>query len=832
MSSLPLPPDGVRTAVASLIDRYRPLPGTLDEMLDPQGGVRSHWLHFLESLAGLGDGEAPRRFASADRYLREAGVFYRVYDSSGGAEQAWPLAHLPLLLRAREWDALSRGLVERAEVLESVLADLYGRQRLIADDLLPASLVAGSGDFLRPMLGALAPNTHHLWLYAVDLGRGPDGRWWVLRDRTQAPSGAGYAIQNRVALARAFPVISRRLNVERLAGFFDGFRSALAGLNRGGEARVGLLSPGIHNETYFEHAYLARYLGLLLVEGGDLTVRNDVAYVRTVNGLRRIDVLWRRLDSAFADPLELNARSHIGVPGLAGAVRAGNLIVANALGSGFPEARAMMSFVPAIARRLLGRDPLLPNIATWWCGQTQARDMVLESLDTMAIASAFRRDMPGRAEFGPVVAGELAASERARLAESIARRGVDYVGQELVRLSTMPVWHEGAIHPRPFILRAFVARTTSGWQVMPGGFCRVSQGSDPRAVSMQRGGRSADVWILADGPVSLKTLLPANDDTSVRRLPALLPSRAADNFFWLGRYLDRADMMLRVLRAFVVRAGEGDDGENPIQPELAAALVDLGAISDEQAGFGAAAVAMSAFGAGAPVGSIPATVHGAFNAAARVRDRLSPDGWSALRDLDAQVGVPLPPATPEAEIVDRINAGLRLIAAFSGLAQENMTRHTAWRFLELGRRIERAIGSTQLVQRFSSRDAPSIALDVLLELLDSSITYRQRYSIAAARVPVVDLVTLDPNNPRSIAFQAERVVEHLHALPDYRPGDLPGEAERGAMRLAADLATARASRVDATTLRRIESGFLELAEALARTYFTDRALRARDTDLL
>src|SRR6266545_2162786 len=396
-----------------LLAGYRPLLGIFDEMMDRDGRVRAHWQPLLAMLARLGPQELSRRFAAADRPLHESGVFYRVYEDASGAERPWPLSHVPLLINASEWHTLKAGLTQRAELLEAVLADAYGPANLVRERRLPAAVIAGNPEFLRPLVGVVPAGGAHLRFYAVDVGRSPAGHWWVLRDRTQAPSGSGYALENRIALSRAMPDVYRALKVERLAPFFQAFQAELSALKRQDDSRVCVLTPGPMSETYFEHAYLARYLGFLLVEGEDLTVRDDGVFIRTVSGLRRAEVLVRRLDSDFADPLELNARSRLGVPGLVQAVRDGKVVMANALGSGVVEARALLSFLPALSPAVLGCDLALPNVATWWLGQARARDEVIDRLDEMVIASAFVGDLPGHGEQREVLGATLEPEARA-----------------------------------------------------------------------------------------------------------------------------------------------------------------------------------------------------------------------------------------------------------------------------------------------------------------------------------------------------------------------------------------------------------------------------------
>src|SRR3982074_588248 len=533
--------------VAQWTRGYARLPGIPDEYLAQDGTPRAVWTRFFDAFAELTPGDIERRFGSADRHLREAGVTHRAPGET--AERLWPLSHLPLLIDEADWQQLTAGIVQRAEVLELVLSDLYGEGRLVAGGAIPAAAIAGSAEYLRSVCGIKPPGGRYLNLYAADVGRGPDGRWWVLGDRTQAPSGAGYALENRLVLSRAFATLYKSMNVERVAPFFEAFRDSLRASADRDEPRIGLLTPGLFSETYFEHATLARYLGFLLVEGDDLAVSGDRIHIRTVAGLKRLDVLLRRVDSNSLDPLELDASSRLGVPGLIDVVRKNGVAVANMPGSGGLEARALLGFLPSLSRRFFGEDLKMPHIATWWCGQKAAREEVLSRLDEFAIEGAYARGVPGFPGNGPVLASELSPSERERLKTAISDRGIDYVGQELVRLSTTPAWDNARIPPRPFVLRVFAAATPDGWPIMPGGFCRIAEQLDARAVSMGDGARAADVWVVSDKAVSASTLLPAGDTVRIRRVARGGARRGADNLFWLGRYLERAEATLRLVRA-------------------------------------------------------------------------------------------------------------------------------------------------------------------------------------------------------------------------------------------------------------------------------------------
>jgi uncharacterized circularly permuted ATP-grasp superfamily protein/uncharacterized alpha-E superfamily protein len=807
--------------LAPLIGGYHPLPGVYDEMMEPGGRVRPVYQPFLDMIEERGAADFQRRTVAADTYLRESGVFYRVYDDEAGEARSFPLSHVPLLVSAEEWRDLAAGLAERASLLDRILGDIYGPGRLVADRVLPAAAVAGSPDFLRPLVGVAPRGGSHLRLYAADIGRGPDGRWWVLSDRTQAPSGAGYALETRLAMARALPDFYAEMNVERLAGFFQTFRAGLS-VGMGAESRVCVLTPGQLNETYFEHAYLARYLGFILVEGADLTVRDGELFIRTVSGLRKAEVLWRRLDADFADPLELATHSRLGVPGLVGAVRAGSVTMVNALGSGAVEARSLLGFLPGVSRHLDGHEPVLPHVATWWCGQAIEREAVLAALDSFVIAPAFGASVPGVLDKGPVVVADLAPEERARLADAIRRRGMDFVAQEIVKLSTMPVWREGRLEPRPFTLRVFLAKDGDGWTVMPGGFCRVADRVDARAVTMQRGGRTADVCVLSEGPVAPTTLLPSAETVRIRRHTGSLPSRAADNLFWLGRYIERCEATLRLLRVLGGPLVGAEDQGGEVQKRIMSILEAWEALPPKLLRPTPAGVAAAVLHRTDLPGGLLGIARNARAAASVIRDRFSPDAWRALSDLVDALAEPKEPGSREGEAFLRVEAVLRILSSFSGLAQENMNQLTGWRFLEIGRRLERGIATARFVARFGGKGASGPALDALLALCDSQITYRMRYVMVAARAPVLDLVVLDHNNPRSLVFQAARIAEHLTALPGHIADGRMSPPERAVAKLLTELRVVDPEDVDVGSMQDAERALMSVSDLVSTRYFTLR----------
>ncbi|MHB2266574.1 circularly permuted type 2 ATP-grasp protein [Aliihoeflea sp. PC F10.4] len=780
---------------AALMGSYHPPAGAYDELLDATGAVRPLWRPMVGELSRLSAEKVEARIARGDEYLRDAGVYLRQFGSDD-ADRVWPLSHLPVLIDEDDWSSLVEGLAERADLLERVVADLYGENRLVAEGHLPASLIAQSPEWLRPMVGVEPASGHRLHLIAFDVARGPDGRWWVLGDRTQAPSGAGFALENRVATARVFSELYARSNVHRLAGFFRDFRENLQALAPG-QARSAILTPGPLSETYFEHAYIARYLGMTLLEGEDLVVEQGRLMVRTVSGLEPVGALWRRLDASYADPLELDGRSQLGTPGLVSALRAGTLSMVNALGVGILETRALLAFMPRLGEILTGRQPCLPNVATWWCGDQAARAHIDGRTD-LHWSAALSTRLPYEGDL-PLGTHGFADPSMTPDALRLAHPEL-FVAQEIVSLSATPVLEEGCLAAGQCSLRVFLARTPQGWQALPGGYARIASG-EGGAASLGQGGRVADVWVVAKAPVERVSLLGTEQIAGQGPRQGALPSRAADNLFWLGRYVERAEDTMRLVRAYRVRADETGDEETPLLTFFTDYLTELGVDTDQRLPEGLAM-----------------TIGSAVFSASKVRDRLSIDGWAALKDLSAT-------ATSMQRNADLSDAGgaimgilLRKITGFSGLAHENMYRFAGWRFMRIGRSLERAAATSAMLCGMFDEEAPGGALDIALEVGDSVMTHRRRYSLEASAASVAALLVLDPMNPRSILFQVSEIDEQVNLLPD---GGLTGRAAglaRATIRLRTLLATALPDEVDPAFLDRIRLELEAISDHMSRIY--------------
>jgi len=734
--------------VSRLLAGYTRMPGVPDELVGPDGGLRPAWADFIAALAAIPDAELETRQARGDRYLRDAGVYFRQYGPTAPMERDWPLSHMPVLIAEGEWTGIEAGLIERADLLERVVADLYGGNRLVAEGHLPPELVASNGEWLRPLVGVQPRGGHFLHFLAFDIGRGPNGDWWVIGDRAQAPSGAGFALENRIATARVFSDLYAELNVPHLAGFFKSFRDALHGLRANADRRIAVLTPGPMNDTYYEHAYLARYLGLMLLEGEDLTVRNGELMVRTVAGLRPVGVLWRRLDANWVDPLELEQSSQLGTPGMLDALRAQGLTMINALGSGVIEARAFLAFLPRIAEALTGEKLTLPNIATWWCGQERERDYVKQNAERMTIGDAFATEPLFERGDMAVSGGRIDPARGESLSDWLDRDGDRLVGQEAITLSTTPAFENGKLVPRPMSLRIFLGRTHNGWQVMPGGLARIGRSSESAELAMQKGGSAADIWVVSKRPVPRVTMLATSADGVVRQSPEELPSRAADNLFWLGRYVERAENAVRITRAYHLRLAEASAADRDL---LAAAAGHLGRLdAGPENGFPAGLTTM---------------LQSAAYAASRVRDRFSVDGWNALSDLDKTVAGMTGTARPGDDMARAMSVLLRKISGFSGLVHENMYRYTGWRFLSIGKALERAHLLSCLLIDLCDEKAPDGSLDFALEAADCTSAHRRRYALSSRRETVVDLLALDPLNPRALIYQLDEIEAHMGYLP-------------------------------------------------------------------
>lgn len=821
-----------------LLAAYRPPAGVVDEMLDESGQVRPAWHRLVASLEQIGSDGLAKQTEQARRLLRDNGVTYNVFGESSGEDRPWELDCVPMLITSGEWNRISEGLTQRAALLNLILVDLYGRQDLLRQGVLPADIVLGNSEYLLPCRDVRVPNDCYLHLYAAHLGRGSDGNWTVVADRTQGPSGAGYALENRLVMSRVFAEQFHDARVRRHATFFKTLRDSLfsSATRHKENPRVVLLTPGPSSSVYFEDIYLARYLGYTLVEGSDLTVRDNSVFLKTLGGLLPVDVVLRRLPDLECDPLELRSESMLGVAGLLQAARAGNVVVANALGSGILEAPALAAFLPELCRRMLGEELKLPSVPTWWCGRVDDRRYVLDHLRELIIKPALLHRSRK-----PVYGGSLSEEELQRLAARIEKHPNAYAAQAMIERSSTPVWNKGSLQPRHVALRTFVAADGEKYDVMPGGLIRVTAESHVPAVSMSSGQGSKDLWILSEGPVAQVSLLkPYGAPIELRRSGNDLPSRVADNMFWLGRQLERAEGVVRQWRAVIMRwMSESEPGAVVELPILFDALLQDWPIKHPLAD-----------GKGDPYrdrfrqllqlcydeqrpDSLRSTIYAAHRLASIMRDRLSIDSYRIISRLRSEIGTGGQQSMSLDDVLLQLNQLIVLLSAFSGMGMESMTRGPSWRFLDIGRRLERAQHTVRLLHGVLVRQLPEPApvIEALLEIADSSMTYRSRYLTSIQLAPALDLILTDETNPRSAAFQLAALAKHVEGLPhdDERPQSTPEQrvmlAAQTELRLTDVEALCHASESDGgehrqlgELLARLERHLNALSEAIAHTY--------------
>ena len=877
------------TADGAEMPEYSAIPGRLDESLGPDGRVRTRWKQVAAEMAGLGPGGLLARRAELARLLRNDGATYNVTRDGRSSRRPWSLDPCPLVLDDTEWSALERAVAQRVALLDLVLADLYGRRRLVAEGLVPAELVLGSPSFLRACADTATPDARHLFLTAVDVVRDRQGAFRSIGDWAQAPSGLGYALVNRKALSRVLPSLHRASGVERLAGFFRSIRAGVARVAPEGvdDPRVVILTPGPLSETYFEHAYLASYLGYALVEGRDLVVNNNRVWLRSLAGLDPVDVVIRRVDDQWCDPVELRADSLLGVPGLLEAARRGRVAVVNPIGSAIIEHPALTGLLGRVAPIMLGEELALRGPETWWCGHPRGLSHVLASLEELVV-------FPVGASTGlwPVVGSNLSADALAGLRDRIRSRPADWVGQEVVEPSTVPtVSDNGTLEPRPAVIRTFSVAgeaagdgASHGFTVLPGGLTRVGVATDAGIISSRGEGTSKDTWVASAEPaLQQSTWLPSarapKRPAVIPELPTPLPGRVAAQLFMLGRSAEHAELVIRLIRTVLTRLdqplGMGvDGGAESLQVLLSALRTVSGfdAVSEpddpgfrpggpalptppvQSAGRGdgtraadhepevptdrrALALLLDAGVDGSLVSSLGLVVDAAYS----VREQLSSDTWQLIGDVEEELArLRHRPPTQLVGVQSSLQRLLQALLALSGLSAENMERDSAWLFLDGGRRLDRAQSLVRLVRAVLVRKRAGVVEDLLLESLlktsESLIIFRRRSGPIMHVAGAVDLLVYDAANPRSVIFQLDRLVDHLEDMPEQSSAQRLGNEERLVLETATMLRLTDAGRlaaVDQDTGLRMEldavfgrvDGLLgELLDSLRHTYFAHERL--------
>ncbi|MDO9142413.1 MAG: circularly permuted type 2 ATP-grasp protein [Methylobacter sp.] len=819
--------------------------GVYDEMLAKEHKVLPHWERFMDAMGAMGSEQLESCRREAQRLLRENGVTYNVYGDSQKLTRPWRLDPVPLLISSDEWRLIEAGLQQRAELLDLVLKDIYGKQQLLKKGLLPSELVLAHDGFLHPCVGALPHQQRHLIVYSANLARGHNGRMWVLDDRSQAPSGAGYALENRTVMTRVLPDIFRETQVHRLSVFFKALRKGLADSapHNKEDPRIVILTPGSLNETYFEHAYLSSYLGFSLVQGDDLTVRDGRVWLKSLDGLQPVDVILRRVDDSFCDPLELRSASRLGVAGLLEAVRRNNVAIANPLGSSVLENPGLLAFLPRLSRYFLNQELLLPSVATWWCGQRRERDFVLQNLDRLVI-KPINRSAGHHVLFG----GALSSKEKERLRAAIITKPHCYVGQEHVSFSTVPALVDHHIEPRFAVLRNFVVAGGDGYQVMPGGLTRVARQQDDFIVSNQAGGISKDTWVLADEPDRQVSLwLQTGRNVVLSPVTEPLTSRAANNLFWVGRHLERIKTSTRLLRTIVLKLTTTLESDDPLNSQsLSVLLCALTQVTGTYPGFIKSNadvlkqpqhelldLAKNAQRAGTLTANIQAFAQTAFS----IRDAWSQDTWRCVDNIQRRWQQRVVNNECDLEQLQKhLDDLMTGFVAFIGLTTESMTREAGWLMLDSGRRLEGSLALVALLRAtVVQRHEPALQnqlLEAVLVSTDSLSIYRRRYRSFIQLPMVLELLLQDETHPRSLVYQLQQLSNHIGALPRERGNGRLSEEERLILRAYTDLRLLKVSELiqaddEASVYSELESVLSalttllwQLYEVLAQAYFS------------
>ncbi len=811
-----------------------------DEAVDTSGAARLHWKAFSEAFGALSADEQAQRQERLRRLVLENGIAHDLF-AEPGSRQPWSIDLIPIMISAGEWAQLERGLIQRAALYDLIAKDIYGQQTLLRTSKIPPRLVFSDPAFLHACREP-KPGAHLINFFAADLIRDPGGSWRIIDVHAETPAGIGFALANRLLHGQLMGDIFRVCGGKRLASYFQQLQSELLSRIERDDPLITLLTPGPRHEDYFSHAYLSRYLGFQLVEGGDLRVIGSRVYMKTLEGLKPIDLMIRCVQGSQCDPLELDPNGFAGPVGLVQALRKNQRMLINFLGTAVIQNRGLAPSLPQIAKALMGQDLIIEDTQRRWLGDMDARAFVFAHPERFVIRHAHEgTGRPGRAEQG-IMPDRLSGRELDSLRFELDVSGQNYVAEERHDCATAPSWTPGGLQARPFAMRVYVSAVDGDYRVMPGGLAMSLDGTPGVAMSAMDG-HSRDVWVCSEEKTSLPhiTLMrPAGEVAHVLRAGTGLRSRIADNLYWLGRYGERADWVMRLMRGALSRAddtqtgGTGDGGPKALelillkdQPPVS--LPPLG--SDAKAIEQAVRLLMTAPGR---TYSVPGLKNNMLRVGSIVRERLSLEVWRTLLRF-SNIGSPQPQEIADpVQLLDRLNAGIVTIASLNGLTAENMTRNFGWRFQDMGRRIERALNLAELLLTLfgesPKEEEETARLFFVLNVADSTITFRQRYLFAPILSLVLDLLMVDETNPRGIGFQLCRISEHLDALPQASQHAPHNEEQRQILELLTRVRLAKVSSLahpgpgeERTELQELLShlisGLPKLSEAITRRYF-------------
>lgn len=776
----------------ALFEHYSSIQHFYDEFLDTDGSPRPNWKTFFQSFSKLGNEEIMSRNQDMLRLLKENGVTYNIYDDPAGLNRPWKLDLIPFLINKEEWQKIESGLIQRARLLDLIFKDIYGNQDLIKRGLLPMELVYNHAGFLRHCRGIQQPGQKQLIFYAADIARSADGRIWIVNDRTQAPSGSGYALENRMAMARILPEFFSGLKVRRLSTYFNALRNALIEMAPGKNPnpRIVILTPGPSNETYFEHSYLASFLGYTLVQGNDLMVKDNYVWLKTLSGLEKVDVILRRVDDVYCDPLELREDSQLGVPGLLHVLRCGNVSIANPLGSSVLENPGLMPFLNGIARHLLGEDLIMPTIASWWCGQKEEREYVMEHIHELVIKKIYKDSTRSTSVDGSSLNGK----QIAELKEQIHAHPTIYVGQEKINFSSTPSLISGKVEPRNALFRSFLVSNNGGYIAMTGGLTRTTASLGNFIISNQQGGISKDTWIISPEPGRILNVRKELERNYSAMHSGSLPSHTAENLFWVGRYTERVLGNARFLRTVMQFIAEGNnlmsDNDTQSEQNLLMSLTHFTTTypgftgdDDEEKFANPWKELRDVLSDEKRAGSLGYNLSLFKKAVYSVRDHWSTDTWRVLRSIEEEwANIGNDAHTGHHRMLSALDNLITSTVAFIGLNRESISREQGWVMLDTGRKMEQSLLLiTMLLATLVKKHDEQTEYDLQESILvsnESLVNYRYKYRTHLQLPLVLDLMLLDPNNPRSLVYQLDRLKAYLSQLPKPQPGHTLAEHER------------------------------------------------------
>ena len=747
-----------------------------DELASGKDEISPQWQKLADYYDRIGSHRMEQAYEEVGRQLRENGVTYNVYGDPDGMNRPWNLDPVPMVFSSEDWSVIEKGLKQRAHLLNHILQDIYGSRKLIKEGLIPFELIYNHRGFLRQADKIKIDGEQQLIQYSADLARGPNGKMWVLHDRTDAPSGAGYTFENRAAMTRVFPEVIRENQVRKISSYYQTLRQTLMHLTSKTQEnpRIVLLSPGPTNETYFEHAYIASFMGFTLALGEDLTVSDGYVWLKTIRGLEKVDVIIRRVDDVFCDPLEFRNDSHLGVVGLMEAVRQKKVLVINPIGSRILENPGLMAFLPKLSRHILGEELILPSVATWWCGHEKEMKYVVENIEKLIIRKIYR-DGENKSVFG----GGLSQVEKAVLISKIKQSPYYYVGQEMVDFSTTPSWIDQRMEARNAVFRSFVVADSAShdYVVMPGGLSRSSPDKGVFIVSNQSGGISKDTWVLGKGT----DLVIPNKVREIKQQIVsknVLPSRTGENLFWLGRYLERSAYTVRLMRMALLTYNESDeDVHTTNDPALSTFLKSLTNLTGTVPGFNKKSVLknpekelMDLALDTSKMGSLAQSIQSFVTNGYSVRDRLSLDTWRIMDGISEELSKMRKTNTSLIQVYQGLDNMVIRLMAFYGLNIDNMTRESTWHLLNVGRFLESANNNCTVLMSMLTRtfgfEVDKLLLEDALRCNESLVTYRYKYRSNLELHGVLELLLTSESNPRSLVYQVMKIDEHLSSLPD------------------------------------------------------------------